>query len=214
MPTLTATPSSTTTQLSTGLSTTPLSGPRRQLSTRRNPIGCIEFAPVFQDQLLEDSLPSNAPAALRHRQAELVRRAAAACQSCPLVADCLYTAVVDHDVAGVAGGTTPVQRQQIRRRLGIIVAPEDFDTLAGVMGHNRQVDHDEVVRMRAAHPDESLETLARRLGCSLSTIKRHLRQERALPSTPRNTPTKPTLRTVLAAAAELTSTAPRHATAA
>ena len=63
-------------------------------------------------------------------------------------------------MAGVAGGTTAAQRTQIRRRLGITVDPEDFDTLAGVVGRNRQVDHDEVIRLRNANPHESLETLA------------------------------------------------------
>ena len=88
----------------------------------------------------------------------------------------------EHDVAGYVGGTTPAQRARIRGRLRITVAPEDFDTLAGVTGGHRQVDHDEVVRLRHAHPDESLETLAHRLGCSLSTVKRHLRRERNQPS--------------------------------
>ena len=46
-------------------------------------------------------------------------------------------------------------------------------------GGSRPVDHDEVIRLRAANPDESLERLAQRLGCSLSTIKRHLRRERS-----------------------------------
>ena len=60
--------------------------------------------------------------------------------------------------------------------------PEDFDSLAGVVGGQRTVDHDEVVRLRRAHPDESLERIARRLGCSLSTVKRHLRRERNEPA--------------------------------
>ena len=53
---------------------------------------------------------------------------------------------------------------------------------AFVVGGQRTVDHDEVVRLRRAHPDESLERLARRLGCSLSTVKRHLRRERNQPT--------------------------------
>ena len=48
--------------------------------------------------------------------------------------------------------------------------PENFDTLAGVTGRHHQVNHSEVVRLRHAKPDESLEMLAHRLGCSLSTV--------------------------------------------
>jgi hypothetical protein len=169
---------------------------------------CVELASVFQDPLLEDSFSSNTPAALRHRYAALVAQAQRACHGCPLVEECLYVAVVQHDVAGYVGGTTPEQRLRIRRALRISVAPEDLDTLAGVTGRHRQVDHDEVVRLRYAHPDESLETLAHRLGCSLSTVKRHLRRERRTPSVRRAAPPKPSLSQVLAVAAEVTR-APR-----
>jgi hypothetical protein len=165
---------------------------------------CVELASVFQDPLLEEPLPGSAPTAVRRRYATLVGQAEQACAGCPLIQDCLYAAVVRHDVAGYVGGTTPEQRLRIRRALRIHVAPEDLDTLAGVIGRHRQVDHDEVVRLRAAHPDESLETLAHRLGCSLSTVKRHLRRERRTPAARRPEPPKPSLSHVLAAAAEVT----------
>ena len=147
---------------------------------------CVELASVFQNPLLEDPIAASAPASVRRRYATLVTQAEDVCFSCPLIAGCLYQAVVEHDVAGYVAGTTPAQRAAIRARLRIAVEPEDFDTLAGVVGgRHRQVDHDEVVRLRHAHPDESLETLARRLGCSLSTVKRHLRKERREPVAPR-----------------------------
>jgi hypothetical protein len=165
---------------------------------------CVELASVFQDPLLEEPLAGNLPAAERHRYAALVVQAERACHSCPLIEDCLYAAVVQHDVAGYVGGTTPAQRARIRRALRIIVEPEDLDTLAGVTGRHRQVDHDEVLRLRHAHPDESLETLARRLGCSLSTVKRHLRRERRTPSVRRAELPKPSPSRVLAVAAEVT----------
>jgi Transcription factor WhiB len=161
---------------------------------------CIELAAIFQDQLLEDPLPASAPGAVRRRQLALITAARAACRECPLIIDCLYRAVVDYDIAGYAAGTTPAQRIQIRRQLGITVEPEDFDTLAGVTGRHRQVNHAEVVRLRNANPNESLEMLAQRLGCSLSTIKRHLRRERREP-TPRIAPARPTVAEVRAAAA-------------
>jgi Transcription factor WhiB len=134
---------------------------------------CVELASVFQDPLLEESLPASAPGAVRRRQMGLMMAAQTACRACPLIVDCLYRAVVEYDVAGYVAGTTPSQRAQIRHRLDITVEPENFDTLAGVTGRHHQVNHSEVVRLRNANPDESLEMLAQRLGCSLSTVKRH-----------------------------------------
>jgi len=83
------------------------------------------------------------------------------------------------------------------------VEPENFDTLAGVTGPNHQVDHSEVVRLRTANPHETLEMLAQRLGCSLSTVKRHLRRERREPST-ETSKLEPTVADVVAAAAVVT----------
>src|SRR5699024_104606 len=122
------------------------------------------------------------------------------CSGCPLMQSCLYDAVVKYDVDGVCGGTTRKERQQMRTLLGVTVAPEDFDTLAGVTARHRQVDHDEVVRLRNANPHESLEMLAHRLGCSLSTVKRHLRKARnEAKVTPIRKPQQPTGAEVLEA---------------
>jgi len=156
--------------------------PATTLSPTRPVANCVELASVFQNPLLEEPLAASTPASVRRRYATLVGQAENVCFSCPLIEGCLYQAVVEYDVAGYVAGTTPAQRSAIRARLGIAVEPEDFDTLAGVVGRHRQVDHDEVVRLRHAHPDESLERLARRLGCSLSTVKRHLRKERRTPA--------------------------------
>jgi len=160
---------------------------------------CLEQPDLYQDPLLEEPPISTAPAAVRRRAAMLESRAQELCQGCPLLTDCLYRAVVDHNVSGIAGGTTERQRTEIRRRLDWTVQPEDFDTLAGVTGRHRQVDHDEVVRLRHANPHESLETLAQRLGCSLSTVKRHLRRARTEPRKPKQTRPAPSLSAVLAA---------------
>lgn len=173
-------------------------------STANQPTArCVELASVFHDQLLEEPLPAGASAALRRRQLGLVAAAQLACRACPLIVDCLYSAVVDYDVAGYVAGTTAPERVRIRRQLDISVEPEDFDTLAGVTGRHRQVDHSEVVRLRNANPNESLEMLARRLGCSLSTVKRHLRRERREPSRDKAVEDKPTVEEVRAAAAEV-----------
>jgi hypothetical protein len=123
-----------------------------------------------------------------------------------LIIDCLYRAIVDYDFAGYVAGTTPGQRAQIRRQLDITVEPEDFDSLAGVTRRHRQVNDGEVVRLRNGNPHESLETLALRLGCSLSTVKRHLRRERREPVV-RAPSAKPTVPEVLAAAAVVTGSA-------
>ena len=167
---------------------------------------CATLPQLFQHPLLEDPPNSSAPVADRRRHQALVAEAQAACQSCPLVTACLYRAVVEHDVAGYVAGTTARQRLEIRHRLGVVVPPENLDTLAGVVGAGC-VDHDEVLRLRAAHPDESLEVLAGRLGCSLSTVKRHLRRERSAPAAPTAVRPRPQLHQVLAAAAEVTRAA-------
>jgi AraC-like DNA-binding protein len=162
---------------------------------------CIDQADVFQHPLLENPPASSAPAGVRRSYSGLAHRAAQSCRRCPLLAGCLYDAVVRHDVAGYAAGTTARERNKVRSLLGITVEPESLDTLAGVSGGNRPVDHDEVVRLRAANPDESLERLAQRLGCSLSTVKRHLRQERSGGGTTRRQPRPlPSMAAVLATA--------------
>lgn len=137
---------------------------------------CVDNADLFQSPLLEE------PAAAqnvddRRRQAMVQRKAENLCLDCPMMVDCLYRAVVKHDVAGYVAGTTQRQRQEMRLRLGIRVEPEDFDSFAGASsGH--QVNHEEVLRLRHANPTASLESIAQRLGCSLSTVKRHLRKAR------------------------------------
>ncbi|GAA1391444.1 WhiB family transcriptional regulator [Luteococcus peritonei] len=145
---------------------------------------CIDLASAFQHPLLEEpGAPANARE--RHEQLMLQRKAERACLECPLLQRCLYRAVVEHDVAGYVAGTTPRQRAEIRARLGVRVAPEDLDSFTGAAASHRQIDPSDVLRMRTANPHESLETLANRLGCSLSTVKRHLRRARTEALEPR-----------------------------
>ena len=167
-------------------------------------LGCVEFASLFQNPLLEEPRAHGAPADVRRRYHQLARLAYHVCAACPLIDECLYRSVVQVNVAGYAAATTPHQRALIRARLKITVDPEDFDTLAGVTGRHRQVDHAEVVRLRRANPQDSLEDLARRLGCSLSTVKRHLRRERNNPSLPVPRRPAPSHEQVRAVAAEVT----------
>jgi DNA-binding CsgD family transcriptional regulator len=170
---------------------------------------CVRRAELFLDPLLEEPPTAGTPAAVRCRAAALTAEASSVCVNCPLMIECLYRAVVSHDVAGFVAGTTERQRAAIRARLGVVVAPEDFDTLAGVSGGHRQVDHTEIVRLRRTHPDESLERLARRLGCSLSTVKRHLRRERRSPSRSSAPPPQPSRTAVLTATASVLGRAER-----
>ncbi len=129
----------------------------------------------------------------------LQTRAVDHCGSCPLLERCLYSAVVEHDVAGVAGGTTQAQRARIRRLLGIEVAAQELGDYAGTTREGSRLSQAEVLRLRRAHPEASLEVLAERLGCSLSTVKRHLRRARAESSTTPTEPARPSLAAVLSA---------------
>jgi len=138
---------------------------------------CSEHPKLFQDPLLEDATGSLTFAG-RRLQAMLTAEAIALCAQCPARRQCLYDAVVRFDLAGVAGGTTPSERAAIRQRLDWRVPPENLDNLLGLSPGGR-INHDELLRTRRINPDQSLDQLAERLGCSLSTIKRHLRQERA-----------------------------------
>lgn len=159
--------------------------------------GCVAEATLFQHPCVEDGVPPRTPA-----DASLRARAAAVCRSCPLAARCLYDAVVGHDVAGIAGGTTPHQRRQIRALLGLPAASRGLDVVPGVGRPGRPVSREEILRLRRAHPQATLEQIAGRLGCSASTIKRHLREERTGHSdlsVPPGPP--PSLRAVLDAAA-------------
>ena len=177
------------------------SRPRRD---HRDRPACADFPELFLDVALETEPVVSAPARVRRQYAALAAEATEICAACPLLTACLYRAVVDYDVAGFVAGTTQRQRGEIRARLGVVVEAEDFDSLAGVVGGQRTVDHDEVVRLRRAHPDESLERIARRLGCSLSTIKRHLRRERnEAPAAARRGTARPTETAVRRTAAEI-----------
>ncbi|MGH1564524.1 winged helix-turn-helix domain-containing protein [Mumia sp. DW29H23] len=108
-------------------------------------------------------------------------KAAEACASCPLLVQCLYRAVVDGDVAGYAACTSPQERDEIRTRLGVTVSAPDIDRIAGVRTAGSPVDHEAILAARRAYPRDTFAQLAERLGCSLSTVKRHLREASTRP---------------------------------
>lgn len=100
------------------------------------------------------------------------------CAGCPFLVDCLYRAVVEVDVYGFAACTTEAERQLIRRKLGIeILQPSDGPFSAPHTGSG-PIDHEAVLALRQNHPTDTCIQLAQRLGCSTSTVKRHLRQAR------------------------------------
>ncbi|MGI5951340.1 MAG: WhiB family transcriptional regulator [Brooklawnia sp.] len=113
----------------------------------------------------------------RRQQAVLERRAEQLCLDCPLMVDCLYRAVVNHEVAGYCAGTTQQQRSEMRRRLGVSLAPENLDVWTGTSSGHR-VNHEEILRLRTADPTAPLDSIAQRMNCSVSTVKRHLRRAR------------------------------------
>lgn len=164
---------------------------------------CVNASNVFLHPLLEDGVTINTRAE-RREQAMLRTQAERLCAGCPMLAQCLSDAVVKHDVTGFVAGTTKRQRQEIRTRLGVQVNNEDMDVYAGV-NSGRQFDRYEIHRMRQANPDQPLSVIAQKVGCSVSTVKRHLRRvelEGGAPEEPRAT-VAPTPEQVLATARAL-----------
>ena len=68
---------------------------------------CANLRAVFQHPLLEGDSTAATPDD-QQLERTLQARARAACSTCPLFEQCLENAILDHDVAGFAAGTTPV----------------------------------------------------------------------------------------------------------
>ena len=128
-------------------------------TSRRRPITTLSAAE--REQL-------NATKAAIHRQ----------CAGCPLIVDCLYRAVVEVDVSGYVACTTESERALIRERLGIEVVRSTLTPYGAPRVGGGPVSHEAVLTSRQAYPKDTCQQLAERLGCSTSTIKRHLRRER------------------------------------
>lgn len=165
---------------------------------------CARNPQLFLHPLLEDGSASGS--AQRREQQALRDTAQGECERCPLLGECLFRAIVEHDVAGFVAGTTEHQRSQIRARLGIQVQADDLSAWAGMRENQHRIGTDDVLALRAQRPDDSLKQLALHLGCSLSTVKRHLRAHRSqvaetltVASQPSAQRTPPTIADVLAA---------------
>jgi len=140
---------------------------------------CAREPEVYQDEHLHSTPRRDTMSAVEWRAFESLRAEAhRQCAACPMLIDCLYRAVVEVDVSGYAACTTERDRARIRRELGIVLHP----TASAVFGAPRvgagPVDHEAVLQMRTAHPKDTCQQLAERLGCSTSTVKRHLRRAR------------------------------------
>ena len=68
---------------------------------------CLDQAETFQHPLLEEPPRAGAPASGPPDTVALEQRAAEACRTCPLLAGCLYEAVVRHDVAAMSPAQRP-----------------------------------------------------------------------------------------------------------
>ncbi|WP_297741499.1 WhiB family transcriptional regulator [uncultured Tessaracoccus sp.] len=172
---------------------------------------CVNASNVFLHPLLEEGATPSTRVE-RREQAMLRSQAARLCANCPMLAQCLSDAVVKHEVTGFVAGTTKRQRQEIRARLGVQISNENIDIYAGV-NSGRQFDRHEIHRLRQANPDEPLSVIAQKIGCSVSTVKRHLRRielENTVPEEP-VAPVLPSPEQVLATAKALRATSQRVA---
>ncbi|HUQ00732.1 MAG TPA: WhiB family transcriptional regulator [Aeromicrobium sp.] len=136
---------------------------------------CVDAPEQFLDERLQVAPSTHAEAMAQAAARAKLHRA---CAACPLMVDCLYRAVVEVDVSGYVACTTEAERAAMRRALGIDVAPAPLMTFGAPRVGGGPVSHEAVLTMRQAHPKDTCQQLAERLGCSMSTIKRHLRRER------------------------------------
>jgi hypothetical protein len=165
---------------------------------------------VFQDERLHTP-PSRHEVSAAEWQLVTLQRAAAhrQCAGCPLMADCLYRAVVEVDVSGFVACTTEHDRTEIRRQLDIEIRQQAATLYGAARVGGGPVSHDAVMAARHAYPKDTCHQLADRLDCSTSTIKRHLRRarEQKLTVSEANTSQAPTMDAVLDAFDQLETSA-------
>jgi hypothetical protein len=151
---------------------------------------CAHSPEAFLDENLQASITT-----LNAAEREKLKATKAAihrqCAACPLLVDCLYRAVVEVDVSGYAACTTEAERVLIRERLGIEVVRSTLTPYGAPRVGGGPVSHEAVLTSRQAYPKDTCQQLAERLGCSTSTIKRHLRREREQREAERPDPTVP-----------------------
>ena len=140
---------------------------------------CAQEPEVYQDERLHTP-PTRTEITAAEWETLTIKRAAAhrQCAGCPLMVECLYRAVVEVDVSGFVACTTESDRQLIRRQLGIEVEQASTAPYGAPRVGGGPVSHEAVMTARQAYPKDTCHQLAERLGCSTSTIKRHLRRAR------------------------------------
>ncbi|MCW2771382.1 MAG: transcription factor WhiB [Aeromicrobium sp.] len=140
---------------------------------------CATATEVYHDEQLH-SPPSRTDITAAEWEQLSVKRATAhrQCAGCPLMVDCLYRAVVEVDVSGFVACTTESDRAFIRRQLGIEIEQAGTTPYGAPRVGGGPVSHEAVMTARSAYPKDTCHQLAERLGCSTSTIKRHLRRAR------------------------------------
>ncbi|MFE3629492.1 WhiB family transcriptional regulator [Streptomyces goshikiensis] len=108
---------------------------------------------------------------------EALSQARELCASCPLLEECLFTAVTDHAVKGIVAGTTESDREQLRSRLGLkpfkLDASDSDIYLLGRRTYDA-VDPDRITAMTEAGQMTQSE-IAEQLGCSTRTVRRRQR---------------------------------------
>ena len=136
---------------------------------------CVDAPEQFLDERLQVAPTTQREAAQQAAARAKVHRA---CAACPLMVDCLYRAVVEVDVSGYVACTTEAERAAMRRNLGVDVTPAPLMTFGAPRVGGGPVSHEAVLTMRQAHPKDTCQQLAERLGCSMSRGR-----ERAQPAT-------------------------------
>lgn len=139
---------------------------------------CAQAPEAYLDENLQATSVSTLSAAEREQLNAAKAAIHRQCAGCPLMVDCLYRAVVEVDVSGYAACTTESERALIRERLGIEVVRSTLTPYGAPRVGGGPVSHEAVLTSRQAYPKDTCQQLAERLGCSTSTIKRHLRRAR------------------------------------
>ena len=140
---------------------------------------CADDPTTFLDDDLETPPGRHGLTAAMRR--DLARKRADAhrrCAACPIFTDCLYRAVVEVNVSGFVACTTERDRTSLRRQLGVQVTDAESAAFGAPRLGGGPVDHEAVLTARQSYPNDTCQQLAERLGCSTSTIKRHLRRAR------------------------------------
>ena len=139
---------------------------------------CAESPEAFLDERLQSTSFTTLSAAERERLNAARAAIHRQCAGCPLLIECLYRAVVEVDVSGYVACTTEAERVLIRERLGIEITQSTLTPYGAPRVGGGPVSHESVLTARQAYPKDTCQQLAERLGCSTSTIKRHLRRDR------------------------------------